>query len=45
MATNAGVGFRRGEARERSPDHNPKTDAWTRRDAETGRFMGQEGRR
>jgi hypothetical protein len=41
MATNppSGDGHRNGAVRDRSQVHNPKTDAWTKRDAETGRFL------
>lgn len=40
MAKNTGEGFRRGEVRDRSQVRNPKTDTWTKRDSDTGRFMG-----
>ena len=39
MAKNTGEDFRRGEVKERSQVHNPKTDTWTKRDSETGEFM------
>jgi len=41
MATNKpyGDGARQGAVKERSQFQNPKTDLWTKRDAETGRFM------
>jgi len=41
MATNppAGDNHRQGAVRERSQTHNPKTDQWVKRDANTGRFM------
>lgn len=41
MATNPpkGDGHRIGAVRDRSQVHNPKTDTWTKRDKETGRFM------
>jgi hypothetical protein len=39
MAKNTGQGFRRGEVKDRSQVHNPKTDTWTKRDGDTGRFM------
>jgi hypothetical protein len=41
MATNppAGDGHRNGAVRDRSQVLNPKTDLWTKRDSETGRFL------
>ena len=41
MATNPpkGDGHRNGAVRERSQTYNPKTQTWTKRDANTGRFM------
>lgn len=41
MATNppSGDNHRQGAVRERSQTHNPKTDQWVKRDANTGRFM------
>lgn len=41
MATNPpkGDGHRNGMVRERSQTYNPKTDTWTKRDVNTGRFM------
>jgi hypothetical protein len=41
MATNgkSGDGHRHGMVRERSQAYNPKTETWTKRDANTGRFM------
>lgn len=39
MAKNTGKDFRRGEVRERSQVQNPKTGDWTKRNADTGRFM------
>lgn len=41
MATNGktGDGHRNGAVKGRSQTHNPKTDLWTKRDVETGRFM------
>ncbi|WP_165503534.1 hypothetical protein [Pedobacter hiemivivus] len=41
MATNPpkGDGHRNGAIRDRSQTHNPKTDQWVKRDADTGRFM------
>ena len=44
MAKNTGDGFRRGEVRGRSQLPNPKSEGWTKRDAETGQFLkGNEG--
>lgn len=37
-----GDNHRVGAVRERSQTYNPKTDAWVKRDAETGRFMDQK---
>ncbi|MCP3056318.1 hypothetical protein [Aurantimonas marianensis] len=41
MATNppTGDGHRKGAVRGRSQVHNPKTDIWTKRTSETGRFV------
>ena len=41
MATNPpkGDGHRNGAVRDRSQAHNPKTDQWVKRDADSGRFM------
>ncbi|WP_175550398.1 hypothetical protein [Chryseobacterium vrystaatense] len=41
MATNppSGDGHRNGAVKGRSQTYNPKTDAWVKRDTETGRFM------
>lgn len=41
MATNppTGDGHRNGAVRDRSQVFNPKTDLWTKRDKENGRFM------
>jgi hypothetical protein len=41
MATNppAGDGHRQGQVTDRSQVFNPVTGLWTKRDAETGRFM------
>ena len=41
MATNgkAGDGHRNGQVRERSQTYNPKTETWTKRDTQTGKFM------
>lgn len=37
-----GDNHRVGAVRERSQTYNPKTDAWVKRDAETGRFIDQK---
>ena len=44
MATNppTGDGHRNGMVRDRSQVYNPKTETWTKRDTETGRFMDQK---
>jgi hypothetical protein len=44
MATNPpkGDNHRIGAVRDRSQVHNPKTDHWTKRDGDTGRFMDQK---
>lgn len=41
MATNPpkGDGHRNGAVKNRSQTKNPKTDLWTKRDGDTGRFM------
>ena len=41
MATNPpkGDGHRNGAVRDRSQVLNPRTDTWTKRDTDTGRFM------
>jgi hypothetical protein len=48
MATNppSGDGHRKGAVRDRSQTHNPRTDQWVKRDADSGRFMDvkQDGR-
>lgn len=33
---------KRAAAKERTQVHNPKTDTWTKRDADTGKFMDQK---
>jgi hypothetical protein len=40
MAKNTGRGYREGEVRDRSQVYNPVTKTWTKRDAETGEFIG-----
>ena len=44
MATNPpkGDGHRNGAIKDRSQVHNPKTDRWVKRDADTGRFIDQK---
>ena len=43
MATNPPKGpGRRGSVRDRSQTYNPKTEKWTKRDTDTGRFMDQK---
>jgi hypothetical protein len=41
MATNGkpGDGHRNGQVRDRSQTYNPKTETWTKRDTQTGKFM------
>ncbi|KAF0176422.1 MAG: hypothetical protein FD124_2938 [Alphaproteobacteria bacterium] len=41
MATNPpkGDGARKGAVKDRSQAFNPKTDTWTKRDSDTGKFM------
>lgn len=41
MATNPpkGDGHRNGAVKERSQTYNPKTQTWTKRDTNTGKFM------
>ncbi len=44
MATNkpTGDGHRNGAVRDRSQVLNPRTDHWTKRNADTGRFLDQK---
>ncbi|BET60307.1 hypothetical protein GEO60473_33470 [Geobacter sp. 60473] len=44
MAKNppTGDGHRHGQVTGRSQVYNPKTETWTKRDTETGRFMDQK---
>lgn len=42
MATNTGKSFRRGSVDDRTQSKNPKSGNWTKRDAESGRFMDQK---
>ena len=39
MAKNTGSNFRKGAVKSRSQVLNPKTSDWTKRDAESGRFI------
>ena len=39
MARNTGQNFRRGAIRDRSQVFNPKSETWTKRDADTGKFV------
>ena len=44
MATNPpkGDGHRNGAVRDRSQTYNPQNDRWTKRDADSGKFMDQK---
>lgn len=44
MAKNgkSGDGHRNAQVKERSQTYNSKTEAWVKRDTETGRFMDQK---
>lgn len=42
MAKNTGNGFRRGSVNDRSQVYNSQNDRWTKRDADSGRFMDQK---
>jgi hypothetical protein len=44
MATNppTGDGHRNGAVRDRSQVYNPKTDDWTKRDTDSGRFIDRK---
>lgn len=44
MAKNKEPGDNRrvGAVKERSQVHNPKTDTWTKRDADSGKFLDQK---
>lgn len=42
VAKNTGRGFRRGAVTNRSQVRNPKTKDWTKRDADTGRFVDRK---
>jgi len=42
MAKNTGDNFRRGAVRDRSQTYKPKTETWTKRDVDSGRFIDQK---
>lgn len=44
MATNPAKGdnHRNGAVRDRSQSYNPRSERWTKRDSDTGRFMDQK---
>lgn len=44
MATNPpkGDNHRNGAVRDRSQSYNPRSERWTKRDSDTGRFMDQK---
>ena len=44
MATNppSGDGHRKGAVRDRSQVYSPQNQTWTKRDADTGKFMDQK---
>ena len=42
MATNTVKVFQHGSVHERTQSKNPKSDNWTKRDTDTGRFMNQK---
>lgn len=37
-----GDGNRKGAVRQRSQTYNPKTDRWTKRDTDSGKFLDQK---
>lgn len=37
-----GDGQRQGQVTDRSQTHNPQNDRWTKRDADTGKFIDQK---
>ena len=39
MAKNTGEGYRKGAVKDRTQIQNPKTGNWTKRDANTGKFI------
>lgn len=44
MATRPGVGYLKGQIRDRSQYHDPNTDVYRERNTETGQFMrGRQG--
>lgn len=42
MAGNTGKNHRDGAVKGRDQVYNPKNDAWTKRDTETGKFIDQK---
>ena len=42
MAKNTDDGYRKGEVKNRSQTHNPKTDSWVERDTNTGKFINNK---
>lgn len=42
MAGNTGKDYRKGAVKQRSQTHNPKTNSWVERDADTGRFKNNK---
>ena len=42
MATNTGKGSRQGSVDTRTQSQNPQNGNWTKRNADTGRFMDQK---
>lgn len=42
MAKNTGDGHRNGSVNDRTQSQNPVNGNWTKRDADTGRFMDQK---
>jgi len=42
MAKNTGQGFRQGAVKDRSQTQNPQNGNWTKRDADTGKFLDQK---
>ena len=42
MAKNTGGNYRKGSVCDRTQSQNPQSGNWTKRDAQTGRFMDQK---
>lgn len=42
MAKNTGDNYRNGSVTDRTQSYNPKTETWSKRDTETGKFMDQK---